>query len=253
MNFRNSGSIINTLLIFLILSAACEKEKMPHKDPAYVFETDSVKDIDGNVYKTVKIGDQWWMAENLRAKHYRTGTPIAYNQSQADSLWMNLKIGSFCYLYNSSIPYNGPLYNWYAVNNPDEIAPEGWHIPTDDDWKKLEIFLGMNSEKADLITWRGTNEGEKLKSPRTKTLGWKIDQNINNSNESGFSALPGGCRLYNGLYIDNDPSCTGFWWSSSEIATNKAWYRYLDYKSGGIFRDYAQKSSGFSIRCVKDN
>jgi uncharacterized protein (TIGR02145 family) len=244
--------VISVFMTFFLIPS-CTKEKMPFDDPSFKYETDSVKDIDGNVYKTVKIGDQWWMAENLRVRHYRNNVPVGYNQSMPDSQWMKLQTGAYCYLYNSPVPYNGMLYNWQAVNGTNGIAPDGWHVPTNDDWIKLEIFLGMNSDVAGIIGWRGTHEGEKMKSPITEYLGWKIDQNMNNSNESGFAALPGGCRLYNGLYIDKDPSFTGFWWSSSEYGTDQAWYRHLDYKNGGVFRYYAPKSSGYSIRCVKNS
>jgi uncharacterized protein (TIGR02145 family) len=245
-------SHIFMLLFTLLLWVACEKEKMPFKDLDYSYETDSVTDVDGNVYKTVKIGDQWWMAENLRVIHYRDLSSIFYDQSMTDKDWADLTKGAYCYLYNGSTPYNGLLYNWYAISNSNGIAPEGWHIPTDDDWKELERFLGMTVDTSNLIGWRGTHEGEKLKSPKTETQLWIIDQNIHNTNESGFTAFPGGCRLLNGIYVDAGPNSTAFWWTSSEAGSDQAWYRYLDYQYAGVFRYYASKASGFSIRCVKD-
>lgn len=232
---------------------------MPSKSLIYSFETDSITDVDGNVYKTVRIGDQWWMTENLKVAHYRNGIPVFYSQRLTNKEWEELEKGAFCYLNNSSIPYNGLLYNWYAIVDKNGISPEGWRVPTDDDWKELEQFLGMNPDTIDLTGWRGTHEGEKLKSPSTKntSIFWTIDQSIKNTNESGFSAMPGGFRLFNGSYGHSGPNSTGtstgFWWSSSVNGNGQVWYRYLDYKYGGVFRFYAPKSSGFSIRCVKDN
>jgi uncharacterized protein (TIGR02145 family) len=243
---------IPVILLTLFSLIACEKEKMPFEDPVYTFETDSLTDVDGNVYNTVKIGDQWWMAENLRTIHYRNQVSIYYNQSMPDAEWAGLTKGAYCYLYNGSAPYDGMLYNWFVISNPNGIAPEGWHVPTDDDWRKLEMHLGMASDTANLIGWRGTNEGEKLKSPKSETRLWTIDQDIHNTNESGFTAFPGGCRLLDGVYVDAGPNSTGFWWTSSEVGNDQAWYRYLDYQYSGVFRYFTAKTNGFSIRCVKD-
>jgi uncharacterized protein (TIGR02145 family) len=230
---------------------------MPLEDPIPPAETDSIFDFEGNVYKTVRIGDQWWMAENLRSKYYRDGSPLYYNQSMPDSLWGKLTIGAFCNSGGGYVSFNGLLYNWHAVSNPSGLAPEGWHIPTDDDWKQLEISLGMSEAASDLTGWRGTREGEKMKAPKkTDDLYWAPSENVYNSNESGFSALPGGCRLFDGTWGDinlmNYKYMKGFWWSSSGDVSGGAWYRYLDYKYSNIFRYYADKSYGFSIRCVKD-
>lgn len=235
----------------LFLLTSCEKEKMPFKDPVYVFETDSMIDIEGNVYKTVKIGDHWWMAENLKVKHYRNNVLIHINSLMSDDAWANYKKGSMCY-YNSIVQYSGPLYNWYAVTDTNGIAPEGWRIPTDNDWKKLEQFLGMHPDTSNLIGWRGTHTGEKLKARENKNMAWSIVANVHNTNESGFSALPGSCRLQNGSWGDPGIYYTGFWWSSSETDNNLAFYRYLDYQYSGIFRYFGPKSCAFSIRCVKD-
>ena len=223
---------------------------MPLKQEIYVFETDSIIDIDGNVYKTVKIGDQWWMAENLKVRHYRNNTSIYYNSSMTGSIWASLNTGAYCYL-NDREQFNGNLYNWYAVNNTNGLAPEGWRIPTDEDWKKLEIFVGMNPDTVGMTGWRGRHEGEKLKARLRESYYWTLDISINNTDESGFSALPGGIRLYDGSFGDALQNNTGFWWSSTEIENGQIWYRYLDYKYGGVFRYYTHKSSGLSVRCIK--
>ena len=121
---------------------------------------ENVKDIDGNSYKTVKIGEQIWMAENLKVNRYRNGDKIPTGYTRKD--WYELKTGA--YTFNDDNPANfgiyGNLYNWYAVDDHRGLSPEGWHIPTDDEWRKLEQYLGM---KIEIMPWfRGSDEGSKL-------------------------------------------------------------------------------------------
>ena len=147
----------------------------------------NVTDIDGNVYQTVKIGDQWWMAENLKVIHYQNGDGIT--KLPNNTVWSTYGEGAYCNYDNndSNADIYGSLYNWYAVNDSRNIAPDGWHVPTDEEWKELEMFLGMSQSEANGTGWRGTDEGSKLKA----TSGWS---GFNGTNESGFSALPGGSR-----------------------------------------------------------
>jgi uncharacterized protein (TIGR02145 family) len=230
------------LLISLSLNS-CKKDDETIK----VIETGTVTDIDNNVYKTVKIGNQWWMAENLNVKKYNDGFPIP----QADqSTWVNDINGLYTKISETdSTP--GLLYNWYTINNIHKIAPDGWHIPTDTEWKELEKYLGMSESNSDKTSWRGTNEGDKLKVQRQAAFHWTEYENVWGTNESGFSAEPGGCRLFNWT-LGSKNNWTGFWWTASEQSGNKAWYRYLDYKNSNVFRYYDSKNYGFSIRCVKD-
>jgi len=148
----------------------------------------TVTDIDGNVYKTVKIGDQWWMAENLKVRHYRNGDPIPHEINNVE--WIMLTTGAYCYYDNDSshAADYGALYNWYTVSDFRNIAPEGWHVPTDEEWKELEMALGISQEYADSTEWRGTNEGGKLKE--TGTTHWN-SPNEGATNESGFTARAG--------------------------------------------------------------
>ena len=254
--------IILSILFILFFIFSC------HKDSVTIIETGSVTDIDGNVYKTVKIGKQWWMAENLKVKRYSNGDTITYDsiRSVADSaVWQKSKTGAYCISGDSKDTifsnYKGKifgfLYNWYAVSNPKNIAPAGWHVPADDEWKALEIEVGMNKEEADKVNWRGIDEGNKLKIQYSaeKKTSWTIpvDQyKIYGTNQSGFSALGGGCMMYNGTWGVPGANSTGFWWTASEKDTG-AWYRYLDYQKANVFRFYGPKTYGFSIRCVKDN
>jgi uncharacterized protein (TIGR02145 family) len=235
------------IALFLMLNNGCKKEKI--EEPAIpVLETDSMTDIDGNVYRTVKIGDQWWMAEDLRVTMYSDSTFMHHIKSGTDG-WDIDSIGAYC-KYNEDFDTSGNLYNWYAVNNPHKIAPAGWHIPTDEEWKQLEVYLGMSNDEAAKAGWRGNHEGEKLKikSP----LNWTSYEEIWSTNESGFTALAGSCRLHNGTLGYPGTGATGFWWTSSPHGSDEAYYRYLDYKNADIYRSFVSRYNGFSIRCVKD-
>lgn len=208
----------------------------------------TVTDIDGNRYKTITIGDQLWMAENLKVTHYRNGDPIPNITFGFN--WIYLTTGAYCHYFNneSYTSTYGCLYNWYAVNDSRNIAPEGWHIPTDEEWKELEMFLGMSQSKADDIGWRGTNEGGKLKE--TGSDHW-LNPNTGATNESGFTALPGGYRLADGFFggIESD----ALFWSSTEFSSLDGWYRALNFSRSGVNRTYGiGKRGGLSIRCIKD-
>ena len=210
--------------------------------------TGTVADYDGNVYQTIKIGDQWWMAENLKVTHYQNGDPIDHVTDGTE--WSNLTTGAYC--EHSNDPTNaetyGRLYNWYAVDDSRSIAPEGWHVPTDEEWKQLEMYLGMSQAQADDTGWRGTDEGGKLKDT---TLLWN-QPNAGATNESGFSALPGGCRVdYNGTF--SSIGVTALFWSSTGAGSSNAWYRDLNHDSSQVWRtSAARKHDGHSVRCVRD-
>ncbi len=211
-------------------------------------ETGTVTDIDGNVYKTVKIGNQWWMAENLKVTKYSNGEAISHVSDQ--SQWEGLNTGAYCY-YNNDTSYVstfGSLYNWYAVNDSQHIAPEGWHVPTDEEWKLLEKYLGMNQSEVYGTGWRGTDEGGKLKESGTSH--W-FGPNEGAANESGFTGLAGGSR-----YLTNTGYCnigeSAFFWSSSEGNSDNAWYRSLYFHNSNIYRYSYPKKCGYSVRCVRD-
>gem|GEM_PF-5039568 len=211
-------------------------------------------DIDGNFYPAVKIGNQWWLTENLKVRNYRDGTAIP--RVTDNTAWTQLSTGAYCYYDNDSSSYAetyGALYNWHAVNGDTdgdgikdkEIAPAGWHVPTDEEWKELEMHLGMNQSIADLAGWRGTDEGKKLKS----TSGWSSSGN--GTDAVGFAALPGGYRSYVNGYFSSLGG-NAYFWSASKDGTNYAWYRELYYGRDAIYRSYDYKENGFSLRCVQD-
>jgi len=211
----------------------------------------TVTDIDGNTYQTIQLGTQCWMLENLKVTHYRNGDPIPHVTDNTE--WSNLTTGAYCNYDNNEDNVNtyGRLYNWYAVDDSRNIGPEGWHVPTDAEWKQLEMYLGMSQSEADEIGLRGTDEGGKLKE--AGTAHWD-SPNTGATNESGFSALPGGNHFGDYQGFGAMGYYAGFW-SSTECDspnTNYAWYRGLHFDHSEVGRYHGYKRRGFSIRCVRD-
>jgi uncharacterized protein (TIGR02145 family) len=207
----------------------------------------SVTDVEGNTYKTILIGSQTWMAENLKTTKLNDNTSITL----VTTSWENTYTSAYCWYYNNSSAYKdvfGALYNWYAVNT-GKLCPVGWHVSTDDEWKQLEMFLGMSKTTADGINWRGNIESLRLKE--TGTTHWTSADN-EGTNESGFTALPGGVRMSDGSY--NGISTEASWWTSSEYSTDRAWFRMLSSVTLAIrrYNEYP-KLDGMSVRCIKDN
>jgi len=193
--------------------------------------------------QTVTIGNQVWMTNNLNADKFRNGDPIP--EAKTNEEWKKAgdnKQPAWCY-YNND-PANGTkygkLYNWYAVNDPRGLAPKGWHIPTDAEWTILTDYLGGESVA-----------GGKMKS--TGSQYWQ-NPNIDATNESGFSGLPGGYRGFNGYFSFHLIGENGYWWSSTESYSNSAWYRFLVYYYNFVYRDFFgnSKARGLSVRCVRD-
>ncbi len=221
----------------------------------------TVTDIDGNVYQTVKIGNQEWTVENLRVTKYNDGTPITLDTSTVT--WENATTEKYCYYNNTTnadtIKKWGALYNWYVVSttNPKKIAPAGWHVPTRAEWRILEKHLVLNG-----YNWDGTTDTTKenliAKSMATKT-DWLTDTTqgntgceLTNNNKSGFSGLPGGCRGFDVEFYDLGR--IGNWWSTTEddAIPERAWFRYLYYRFSFLYRYSTYKSFGFSVRLIKD-
>ncbi|MEN8155508.1 MAG: fibrobacter succinogenes major paralogous domain-containing protein, partial [Bacteroidota bacterium] len=158
--------------------------------PVAVAQTDSITDIEGNVYKTVQIGTQWWMAENLKVTQYTNGDAIPHLTGATE--WANTTGGAYCYYENKTgfADTYGNLYNWHTVADARGVCPQGWHIPSDEEWITLEMHLGMSRSEADRIsTWRGTDQGDQLKSG-----------SFGGNNSSGFSVLGTGYRDPEGVY-----------------------------------------------------
>ena len=211
--------------------------------------TNECEDYDGNVYTTVQIGNQLWMAENLKVTHYRNGDVIPNITNNGE--WGSLSTGAYGVYDNN--PANadtyGNLYNWYAVDDSRNIAPEGWHVPTDEEIKELEMALGMSQSQADATGWRGTNEGSKLAGNADLWTNGNLENNAE-FGTSGFSFLPGGYRNYiNGSYYSMNSS--GYFWSATEYGGN-AWRRTLNYNYTDVYRNDYTKRYGLSVRCVRD-
>ncbi len=175
---------------------------------------------DGYSYATMVIGGKTWMAENLR---YESRGSWCYDNSQAN-----------CAIY-------GRLYDWEGAIS---ACPSGWHLATDDDWKDLEMYLGMSQNIADTIDWRGTDEGYKMKS-----ISRWLD-NGNGSNSSGINAMPGGMYQLGGF--GSIEKYAYFWTSSEPFYPNYAFSRSLWYSESRVYRDTDEKGNGYSVRCVKD-
>lgn len=203
-----------------------------------------VYDIDGNEYKTVKIGNQIWMAEKLRVTRFRNGDGITYAIS--NSAWMGYSNGAYCAYNNNESTANtyGYLYNWYALNDYRKIAPEGWRVPTDDDWKELEMEIGMSQEATNSMLFRGSPVGSKLAG---KADLWGNGKLVNNSafGESGFSAIPAGIRRgFYGLF-DSLGSFANFC-----SASDPGFGRRLGYNYSPVGRYFHDKSDGLSVRLI---
>jgi uncharacterized protein (TIGR02145 family) len=204
-----------------------------------------VYDIDGNVYNTVIIGGQEWMAENLKVTHYRTGDPIDTDFDGWE--WRNLTSSAFCVYDDLSTNSNiyGLLYNWYAVDDYRNLAPDGWHIPSDEEWLQLINYLGGEETAGGPLKATGNFvEGDGLWSP----------PNTGATNTSGFTGLPGGFRgvsqgNYHSVYV------SGVFWSSTEatdLSSDYAWHRGLRYDHEEAPLGAHPKTLGYSVRCIRD-
>ncbi len=212
-------------------------------------ETGTVTDVEGNVYETVKIGEQWWMAENLRTSKYNNGDDLVTGLN--DTQWEFTTQGAYSIYNNDEDNHTiyGKLYNWHAVMDTRGLCPAGWQVPSDEEWQQMEMYLGMSQDEAEGTGWRGTDEGGKLKA--TGTEFWD-DPNTGATNETGFTALPAGGRTYLGMYIFLN-EWAYFWTSTEQTADYSSWYRVLAYNYAQVFRIYNHQNSGFAVRCVKSD
>jgi uncharacterized protein (TIGR02145 family) len=197
----------------------------------------SMSDIDGNDYKTVVIGTQVWMAENLKTTKYNDGTAIPY--VTVGNAWGALTAPAFCWYNDDAATYKvtyGALYNWYVVNT-GKLCPKSWHISSDDEWTTMISYLGGESiaggklKEADTNHWTSPNTGA--------------------DNKSGFTALSAGERTPSG-FADIMIGWITFFWTSTEYSTTEAYELNLTYGSGAIFKENSKKQLGASVRCIKD-
>ena len=197
----------------------------------------SITDYNGNVYWTIKIGDQIWMAENLKTTRYNDGTDIPLVTDNTE--WANLYGPAYCWYNNDEAQYKntyGAIYTWYTVNT-DKLCPAGWHVPSDDEWTTLTDYLGGESVAGGKLKEAGTTHWD---SPNTGA-----------TNETGFTALPGGTRA-GGLGDFGGINTYGYWWSSTEYDETRVWWRNTQHHSSRVDRNYLSKWNGYSVRCLKD-
>ena len=248
MKFSNLILFIMISKIFLL--SGCDKDDpvSPEETIDLPTETGTVTDIDGNEYKTVKLGNQWWMAENLKVTRYNDGTDIDYPVNNQE--WMDKTTGAYSWYNHDYDTYGsvyGALYNWHAIET-GKLCPEGWFVPSHSNWIELTEYLG-GYEVA----------GGKLKSTRTEPdphPRWD-SPNTGATNESGFSALPGSMRYYNGRFRYDTPiGFRGYYWTSTKIDNSEyAWSRFI-YSENSRIHDsthtltWSRQRSGRSVRCI---
>ncbi len=238
---RRSWLMIVAVIISMLV--ACDK-------PKDEIEEITLTDVDGNVYSAVTIGTQVWMAENMKVTHYRNGTAISH--VTVDTVWADITTEAYCIYNNNSsneVDTYGALYNWYAVNGDTdgdgvkdkEIAPAGWHVPSDVEWKELVTYLSNNGHNG--------LEGIVLKS----TTGWNLGGN--GTDDYGFTVLPGGYREHsNGSYLHLGNAA--YFWSATEIISTPsipgAWSHYMHKDKLNVGRTGNRKNYGNYIRLLRD-
>jgi len=234
-SFTSNITGLNPGTIYYVRAYATNSAGTAYGNEISFTSAQQVIDIDGNVYNVVTIGTQDWLVENLKVTHYRNGDPIPNVTNAAE--WELLSTGAYCNYENllSNGTTYGRLYNWYAVNDNRQIAPEGWHVPSDPEWNVLIDFLGDVS-----------NAGGKLKE--AGLTHWK-DPNHGATNSSGFTALPAGLRNFAGGFEYIIWGC-GFW--STTFENDDATVQMLDYNTEDIFAGQNGFRFGRSVRCIRD-
>lgn len=217
---------------FLQTGIACEPEGVFEPSVSYGV----LIDIDGNHYRTIDYGGHEWMAENLRASHYSNGDPISFITNTAE--WAGTSSGAWCWYDNDSVFADcpmGKLYNWFAANDDRNICPSGWHVPDNSEWNYLIEISGGVSQA-----------GYYLKT--TGNSWWNAPNTADNS--SGFSALPGGFRYLNGLFLYS--GYNGAWWTSDDAGNGLAQYQLMYNNDSVVYGSSTQYNNGMSVRCKRD-
>jgi uncharacterized protein (TIGR02145 family) len=244
------GAFSIVIVVFLLFAISCKKDSENNTVAA------TVTDIDGNVYHTLIIGTQVWMVENLKVIKYRNGDLIGTTapdtlditgENEPKYHWASSG-------FEDSVATYGRLYTWYAVTDCRNVCPSGWHVPSDVEWTTTEEYLITNGYNYD-----GTTTGNNIAKSMADKTNWFLSTNpgsVGNTdyptyrNKSGFTALPGGYRSSEGTFLNTGIS--NDWWCSTDSSSNNAWFRNLYYSYSDVFRSNYAKSSGFSVRCLRD-
>jgi len=216
---------------------------VPTDSKSITFNFIDCTDGDNNHYVTVQVGNQVWMAENLKTTTYKDGTPI--DNITDGNEWANLTIPAYCWFSNDTENRDiyGGLYNWYVVETGN-LCPSGWHVPGDDEWHQLILFLDVDASLESEIESRIA--ADKLKEPGTEN--WNYPNA--GTDEVGFKALPGGYRKYTGMFAGTTDN--GNWRTSTKYDETHVWYRFMFTNSGDIYRKMTNMQAGYSVRCIKD-
>lgn len=217
--------LISLAALIVTVTISCKEE---NDNP------ETVSDIDGNVYRTVVIGTQVWLGENLKTTRYENGDPIT--EITGETEWLNQTSGAYCKYDNNlaNVPVYGLLYNWYAVQDTRNVCPAGWHVPSYDDWTKLVDFL----------------EGESVAGGKMKQKGTSYWNSPNDgaTDDYGFTALSSGYRLGDTF---QEPGYYAVFWSSTEADVTDARILSLINSTRRAYLEEAYKSDGYSVRCIK--
>ena len=243
-----------------------EMEDAPLNNQVYTFNivegircpgNPSVTDIEGNIYNTVQVGEQCWLRENLKTTHYKNGTPINYPGTDNEA-WQNDTTGAYAW-YNNEILWKdiyGALYNWFAAVNPNGLCPEGWHVPSHDEWTVLTDFIGgaQSPNGNRLKSCRQVNSPVGGDCSITAHPRWNVHNIHYGTNDDGFSGLPGSQRLADGSFMSYTIGIYGTWWAStSYIIPTAAWARFMKFDHGNFYSTVHEKPDGYSVRCLRDD
>lgn len=233
---KNFSSIIQIGLIILFF-AGCKKngDSVPDDGSLLTGQSAALSDIDGNTYKTLAVGTQIWMAENLKTTKYNDGTAVPIVTD--NTAWEKLSTPAYCWYNNNVANKNtyGALYNYYTLTS-GKLCPTGWHVPNPFEWLVLVQYVG-----------------EGLSANRLKEAGTKhwLIPNKSVTNDTGFTALPGGYRgPFDGLFFDLGDN--GIWWAAPVIGLNNAYGRRMGGQTVGCYEVITEKGIGLSVRCLKD-
>ncbi len=244
MNSQARSILVLMIFIFICNTQFCFSKQIEKKSPGDTIPT-TVKDVEGHVYHTIKIGNQVWLQENLRTKKYRNGKSISKNITKAQ--WTADKTGACSVYDNDSIKENafGLLYNWYAVANPAGLCPTGWHVAKDSEWNQMVKYLDDYADTTEQKRVQSEVAGGQLKE--IGITHW-ASPNTGATGTANFLGFAGGNKSGDGKC--NDVGAYGYWWTATSSSAAEAYGRLLSYFNGNIDRFKTSKNLGFSVRCI---